>query len=437
MNEKEKELLDTYNSLSNSELSQLTEAEQTEYGDLLEKSKAPQTTETKSPSTGYSYLPGDYEDLRRNVGEVGFSGLDERQQALFKSQFPQSKFAKAGGSFDDAVKYVDSQSNQGKMADLANNPPYPVMESALPGEYSIDPNLQEFVKKHPGTSLATLASVPLTGGSTVPAVLGGMGVSAVLGGGGTYVDERLAGNPDAAKASLFSGLVSGATHGLGAGASWLGKKIAAPVIEGLARQAESKAASEAFAEGLKQTAVKAQDAELRLVKAIGKGAKGEAIMDWEALADMKADDVAELANMDPEKLRKYLQQLPEPVKDAVYWRIADMMRRDLPQYSSLGKVRGAAGEQWGALIPSEGEVGKYVMDQLTPYTAKGMNLIDFLPYSVTRSKMGERIIGETVPDWVTNNFFIPKAIDKISPFFTGLGRIVGPTIGQTQYQTFK
>lgn len=433
MNEKEKELLDTYNSLSDSELSQLTEAEQTEYGDLLEKSKAPQTTETKSPSTGYSYLPGDYEDLRRNVGEVGFSGLDERQQALFKSQFPQSKFAKAGGSFEDAVKYVDSQSNQGKMADLANNPPYPVMESALPGEYSIDPNLQEFVKKHPGTSLATLASVPLTGGSSVPAVLVGMGASAGLGAGGTYVDERLAGNPDAAKASLFSGFVSGATHGLGAGASWLGKKIAAPVIEELAKQAKSKAASEAFAEGLKQAAVEAKEGELESVKILGKGAKGEAIMELEALADARAADLAELVDMSPEEIRMYLQGQSEHVKDAVYGEIVTMMRRNLPQYSALGKVGGDR----GALIPSEGEVGKYVMDQLTPYTAKGMNLLDFVPYDVTKSKMGERIIGEAVPDWVTNNFFIPKAIDEISPFARGLGRIVGPTVGQTQYQTFK
>lgn len=62
-----------------------------------------------APST-YSYSSTDqYEDLKRNVGEVGYSGLDPVQQKLFQDQFAASKFARAGGSFEDAVKYVDSQ----------------------------------------------------------------------------------------------------------------------------------------------------------------------------------------------------------------------------------------------------------------------------------------------------------------------------------------
>lgn len=60
--------------------------------------------------TTYSYnSPEDYELLKRNVAEVGYSGLDDKQKALFQSQFPSSKFARAGGSFDEAIKYVDSQ----------------------------------------------------------------------------------------------------------------------------------------------------------------------------------------------------------------------------------------------------------------------------------------------------------------------------------------
>lgn len=62
-----------------------------------------------APST-YSYSsPDQYEDLKRNVGEAGYSGLDPVQQKLFQDQFAASKFARAGGSFEDAVKYVDSQ----------------------------------------------------------------------------------------------------------------------------------------------------------------------------------------------------------------------------------------------------------------------------------------------------------------------------------------
>jgi len=73
-----------------------------DFDDLLEKQQSQPTT--------YSYnSPEDYELLKRNIAEVGYSGLDDNQKALFESQFSASKFARAGGSFDDAVKYVDSQ----------------------------------------------------------------------------------------------------------------------------------------------------------------------------------------------------------------------------------------------------------------------------------------------------------------------------------------
>lgn len=68
--------------------------------------------EQTRPDSTYAYAkPDDYEMLKRNLGEVGYSGLDETQKGLFKSQFANSKFARAGGKFEDAVKYVDEQSN--------------------------------------------------------------------------------------------------------------------------------------------------------------------------------------------------------------------------------------------------------------------------------------------------------------------------------------
>lgn len=127
----------------------------------------------KQPN-GYQYPSNTaYNDLRVNVGEVGYSGLDPEQKKLFQAQFPQSKFAKAGGSFEDAVKYVDSQSSQGQVQNLEENRPFPVMESALPGEYSTDPRIQRYIKEHPGTVAATAASVynPLTWGGVLLAGL--------------------------------------------------------------------------------------------------------------------------------------------------------------------------------------------------------------------------------------------------------------------------
>jgi len=72
--------------------------------------KSEKEYQSKTQPTTYSYnSPEDYELLKRNISEVGYSGLDDNQKALFESQFSASKFARAGGSFDDAVKYVDSQ----------------------------------------------------------------------------------------------------------------------------------------------------------------------------------------------------------------------------------------------------------------------------------------------------------------------------------------
>lgn len=172
---------------------------------------------SSTPATpkSYQYLPGDYEDLKRNVGEVGYSGLDERQKALFKSQFPQSKFARAGGTFEDAVKYVDSQASTKPDAISA-------IWTGLTGRGSaMDPEAREqfmqspvptFVKEHPFTSAGMLAS------AYIPFTLGGIAGASALGAGTSLADEKLIAKEKSntpTQDALAAGIVSGVTHGVG------------------------------------------------------------------------------------------------------------------------------------------------------------------------------------------------------------------------------
>lgn len=56
----------------------------------------------------YAYASNDeYEDLKRAVGEVGYSGLDENQKKLFDTQLPASKAARAGMTAQQIHDYVD------------------------------------------------------------------------------------------------------------------------------------------------------------------------------------------------------------------------------------------------------------------------------------------------------------------------------------------
>ena len=414
---------ESFNDLTDQEIEQFSS--EIDENSVKENAPAQPQAQQSAPSS-YGYLPGDYELLKANVGKVGYSGLDERQKALFKNQFSASKFARAGGSFDDAVKYVDSQSSQGQVQNLEENRPFPVMESALPGEYSTDPRIPQFIKEHPGTVAATAASIPLTGGTTTPGILAGVLGSGALGAGGTYVDERLAGNPEAGKSSLISGLISGTTHGIGAVISTIGKKLAAPVIAGLAKEAETKLAAKTFAEGLKKEAIGASDAEIRLLKALGKS-EGDDV--FNSIAHMKGEDIAELVNMPPDKLRLALQDLPEHVRNAVYSKISNMMRMEMPRYSALGTVNMGPKEGMGALMPSEGEVGQFVLDKLTPYTAKGWNMLAMAPnkYKVPLENLIPAGLNEKLG--ITNNFLVPKLVDKVSPMAQGLGALFGPSGG--------
>lgn len=64
-----------------------------------------------TPST-YQFQPGEREDLLANLHEVGYSGLDDKQKELYKKQYEASEYAKAGHTFEDAIKLADKQANQ-------------------------------------------------------------------------------------------------------------------------------------------------------------------------------------------------------------------------------------------------------------------------------------------------------------------------------------
>ena len=68
---------------------------------------------SKSPST-YQFAPGQREDLMANLHEVGYSGLDDAQKALYKQQYDASDYAKAGHSFEEAQKLADESAGVGQ-----------------------------------------------------------------------------------------------------------------------------------------------------------------------------------------------------------------------------------------------------------------------------------------------------------------------------------
>lgn len=65
------------------------------------------------PST-YQFAPGQREDLMANLHEVGYSGLDDAQKALYKQQYDASDYAKAGHSFEEAQRLADESAGVGQ-----------------------------------------------------------------------------------------------------------------------------------------------------------------------------------------------------------------------------------------------------------------------------------------------------------------------------------
>lgn len=253
------------------------------------------TPEKVEPTFKYA-TKDDYEDLKRNVGEVGYSGLDERQKALFKSQFPQSKFAKAGGTFEDAIKYTDAQSDRvlhpdtfisaedAAKRDAETGDAYTLARNVLTTglapytaglEYLKDRAFNEgswaggqgdsyadYINKHMEAGNKGEGVVGFLGNPTnvlaakMPLTLGGMAGMAGLGAGESMYHDleagRLSGSPvdvtEAGKNALIAGGLAGGLHGAVSGASWLGKEtgqaIAKPYID-IQREAEEQIAENA------------------------------------------------------------------------------------------------------------------------------------------------------------------------------------------------
>lgn len=188
-------------------------------------------TASKSAPSTYKYDTNtQYEDLRRNVAEVGYSGLDDAQKKLFQSQFPASKFARAGGSFEDAVKYVDGNARLSKPMSVAEISPYGGMFGApIPMTPTSNDKAVEFAKEHPGTVGAGVASTFIP--TTIPGFLAAGGV----GFGGELADAKLRGDEHPIEFSLGAGALNALTHGLfsvgGKVLSKAGGKIAEAVAE--------------------------------------------------------------------------------------------------------------------------------------------------------------------------------------------------------------
>lgn len=117
-----------------------------------------------TPSTFKYSSNEEYEDLRRAVGYVGYSGLDENQKKLFDSQLPMSKAAKAGMTPQEIRDYVDqaagvneANSNAGNAWTLGRSIlslPWAALGGLIGGfdKYIEDPMTGMAVERIPGSS---------------------------------------------------------------------------------------------------------------------------------------------------------------------------------------------------------------------------------------------------------------------------------------------
>lgn len=285
----------------------LSDAEIEKFSDEIDENSVKELPNAPSPSTsnGFGYAkPEDYELLKQNVSAVGYSGLDENQKALFKSQFPSSKYAKAGGSFEDAVKYVDSQSEKGLHPDQYISQEEVDKRNANAGDaYTLGRDILttglspytaglEYLKDRAfnegswaggeGDSYAEYINKHMEAGNKGEGVVGFLGnptnviaaklplnaygvagMGGLAGGESVYHDVRNAeatGSPvdvtATGKNALLAGGLAAGIHGGISGASWLGQKtgqsIAQPYIQSQEEAARAIAENASKAERLAQ-----------------------------------------------------------------------------------------------------------------------------------------------------------------------------------------
>ena len=120
--------------------------------------------DTVTPSTFKYASIDEYEDLKRAVGDVGYSGLDENQKKLFDSQLPMSKAAKAGMTVQQIHDYVDQAAGVNEANANAGNAwtlgrsilslPVAAIGGLIGGfdKYTQDPRTGLAVERMPGSS---------------------------------------------------------------------------------------------------------------------------------------------------------------------------------------------------------------------------------------------------------------------------------------------
>src|SRR5574343_147821 len=125
----------------------------------------PDTATSVPQPTTYKYAsPEEYEMLKRNVAEVGYSGLDENQKKLFDAQMSASKAFRAGMTPDQIHEYVDQAAGVNEANANAGNAwtlgrsllslPVAAIGGLIGGfdKYELNPVTGQAVERMPGSS---------------------------------------------------------------------------------------------------------------------------------------------------------------------------------------------------------------------------------------------------------------------------------------------
>lgn len=411
---------------------------------------------TSAPQSSPKLTPDQYRLLQQNVGNYGYSGLDDVQKKQFQEQFPMSKFAKAGGSFKDAVKYVDSQSaynkkgkpNEGmKTSEMGDNT---TLSGALKNTWMGIKDIGTLAKEHPGTAAFTIASgmfpemLPLTGGGIVRAGLVGSAATAI----DKYhpftselPDYETETPVESATDVLGSGANSALTHGLFTG---LNRTLGAKYYGALAKNVEAeKVAAEKNAE---IAAENARRAEFNSKVNYESMQDPESVMNFYRTEMMKqnpgvattfrpkfTDDLAGLgAELDyTREGRMYIAAKKLEELKAMMAAKGKVIRIPESKLTPPSKL------QQGVVEPSDWDVAKFkneyetVLPDVTPEYVEvpTVNLMSGLPNSirVAESKLSNLLRGSTAgePDWFSwrNNTLLYPAL---KPIASGLAKGLDP-----------
>lgn len=386
---------------------------------------------------GYKYPSNTaYNDLRVNVGEVGYSGLDPEQKKLFQAQFPQSKFAKAGGSFEDAVKYVDSQARQSRPISASEFAPMGGMMGApIPMTPIGNTPATKFVEEKPFTSAGIGASTLLP--FSWPGILAATG----LGAGTSLADEKLVAKEksnEPIQDAIVSGLVSGLTHGIGGTIanrlSAFASKYLTPAREypNAVAKIEAENAKELLAHEARQSIAARIDNEAnkmaseyvqpvteeQVLAELPNGLKGLPVKDARRIAAERSrtyEDADELAGLHKLDATKKAMWLAENGPMDVRWK----------QFGGAGTISDEAAEAYynmthAPFIPKE-----------LPVRPSGVDLVRVInPFP----SMRERIVGGALPEsirnaqWIRNGLW-PAEIAEVSasPLAQGIKALTYPT----------